>query len=184
VARSQTFNSLSRDHIGFILGLIERANEAIRFQLPLSGSPRGEKYFRILKINGLSTPSLGITLLSFIAGFGANEGTFNSLSRDHASQNAESNVVSVITFNSLSRDHSSTMRAETIITAQFTFNSLSRDHFRGIIDEKTLDALLTFNSLSRDHGKEVPSPLEAEATLRLSTPSLGITYRLKMMTYR
>jgi len=42
-----------------------------------------------------------------------------------------------------------------------------------LIDEMSRSEI-TFNSLSRDHGKEVPSPLEAEATL-LSTPSLGIT---------
>ena len=141
------------------------------FQLPLSGSPR-YGLGRLASVNGLSTPSLGIT--DFI-GFSKYEFAImdfqlplsGSLKFQKVGQTDRYYVLStpslgitligvpvappgsVVTFNSLSRDH---FREISLVAVPGipAFNSLSRDH-RSEYERNHRRISRPFNSLSRDH---------------------------------
>ena len=139
----RTFNSLSRDH-----WQVHSDHHHIRNSFKL-----------------LSTPSLGITRNSEVARTRTVGLAFNSLSRDHASDELLIEPLEGATFNSLSRDHDFGFGELYLIADEIPppFNSLSRDHKKvEDLSERYLRNLISFNSLSRDHFSEDQLPLQVD----------------------
>ena len=76
------------------------------FQLPLSGSRWLEARESADQIARLSTPSLGITIVTTLQAAQRIQAPFNSLSRDHCLNVRGAGMSIAYSFNSLSRDHS------------------------------------------------------------------------------
>ena len=121
----------------------------------------------------LSTPSLGITKVAEILKSMRMEWTFNSLSRDHWRLMKPKGAKMAKTFNSLSRDHRVLRHARgTRLPSNFQL-PLSGSRFGNLEGAKELSLKLSTPSL----GITVTELSGANpcAGLRLSTPSLGIT---------
>ena len=132
----------------------------------------------------LSTPSLGITREERGGRLRSADRAFNSLSRDHPGSSGGF-ASKLIPFNSLSRDHIDKL-VEIARRPSATFNSLSRDHKSNEkLERSHVHQIFTssFNSLSRDHSSfTFVSSYSSYKKNCLSTPSLGITPRLRSIS--
>ena len=145
------------------------------FQLPLSGSQMWREEAKKAKNSKTFQLPLSGSLLSadYLVAIGEN-GSFNSLSRDHDFSPAMLDIAPGSAFNSLSRDHQRRLRGEEAGCAGFQLPlSGSQDREAPL---PVLRAVPAFNSLSRDHALRASRRTVAPCRT-LSTPSLGITLR-------